>query len=110
MSKFKVIALILLTAVFISARAYCQQITKDQVTSTVTGKVTYVDPETGVLNVQTELGNVVFYIAVESELFRVTKPMSSIEIAKDDPVIIKYISSSGKNKIISLVDNKPSSY
>ena len=117
MFKYKIILFILLTLVLASGNTYCQggildkQIqgeTKDLQISTVTGIVTYFDVEGGVIRVQTDMGEKVLYISVESNLYRGAHHIASLEISKGDPVIIQYtISSSGKNIILKLVDNKP---
>jgi len=110
MLKYKVMALILLTAVFISGEAYCQEVSKDRQISTVTGTVTYVDVDSGVINLQTGSGKILFYISVESELYRFTHHIVSIEIFRGDPVVIQYITSpSGRNTVLRLVDKKPDS-
>jgi hypothetical protein len=51
-------------------------------------------------------GMMVFYIFSDSDLLRGTHYITSIEIGQGDPVTIQYDSSSGKNNIIRLVDNK----
>ncbi len=101
MFKYKVIAFVLLTAVFMSGRAYCQE------ARAASGLVTDIDVEAGVINVQTENGNMMFYLLTESNLYRSNHHISSIEIEKNDPVKIRYVSTYGKNDIVSLVDNKP---
>ena len=117
MFKYKIIFFILLTVVLASGEAYCQEAvvdkviqgeTKDLQTSTITGTVTDVDKGSGLINVQTDMGQKVFYVSLESNLFRHTHRISSVEISKGDPVTIQYtVSSSGKNIIIGLADNKP---
>lgn len=107
MFNYKVIAFILLSAILASSDAYSQQQMNEQQKITIEGKVTYIDPETGVLRVQTDFGMKEFYISVETEMFHKTQPMTSIEIAKDDPIIIQYLHTPGKNVITKLVDNKP---
>ena len=58
-------------------------------------------------NALTENGKMmVFYITNNSNLLRETHLMASIEIEQGDPVIVQYDSSSPKNNIISLMDNK----
>ncbi len=105
MFKLKAIALILLMAVLISGKAYCQQTNKDLQTKTASGKVVKMDVEGGVIKVKIGYMTKVFYLSSESDLYMSTHHMSSLEIQEGDPVIIQYISSSGKNRVISLVDN-----
>ena len=116
MFKYRIISFILLIVVLTSGEAYCQQgildkeiqgETKDLQISTVAGKVTYVGPESNVIDVQTDKGQEMFYISPESMLYRHTHHIASLEIYKGDPVTIQYtVSSSGKNIIIKLIDNK----
>ena len=117
MFKYKIIFFILLTLILASGNAYCQggvldkQIQgeiKDLQTRTIAGAVTYLDTEGGVIHLQTDRGEKVFYISVESNLYRAAHHIASIEISKGDPLIIQYATSSaGKNIILKLVDNKP---
>jgi hypothetical protein len=108
MFKYKLITFILLTAVLIPAKAFCQEVIKDQQVRVIAGNVTYADPAGGIINVQTDKGNMVFYISVESYLYQHDRHMASIEIEQGDSVIIQYVRSSwGKNNILSLVDNNP---
>jgi hypothetical protein len=66
-----------------------------------------VGPENNVIDVQTDKGQEMFYISVESMLYRYNQHITSLEIYKDDPVTIQYtVSSSGKNVIIKLIDDK----
>ena len=119
MFKYKTILFILLTVILASGKAYCQGgildkviqgETKDLQTSTITGTVIYVAKESGVISVQTDMGRKMFYISVETNMYRHTHHIASVEIYKGDPVTIQYtISSSGKNVIVKLVDNKPDS-
>jgi hypothetical protein len=119
MLKKKNIIFILLTVILASSEAYCQEgildkviqgETKDLQISTITGSITHVSTQSGVISVQTDMGQKVFYISVESNLYRHTHHIASIEIHKGDPVTIQYtISSSGKNIIIKLEDNKSDS-
>ena len=104
MSIFKGMVLFLLLTVCISMQAYAEQV------RTIFGKVTRVDVEGGVINVNTDHGEIVFYLLAESNLYKFTHHMSSVEITKGDPVKVKYISISGQNKVVSLVDNQPASY
>jgi hypothetical protein len=116
MFKYRIISFILLTVVLVSGKAYCQQgildkeiqgETKDLQISTIAGKVTYVGPESNVIDVQTDKGQEMFFISPESMLYRHTHHIASLEIYKGDPVTIQYtISSSGKNIIIKLIDNR----
>ena len=102
MFKYKIIFFILLTAVLASGKAYC-----DPQISTVTGKVTYVGPENNVIDVRTNKGKEMFFISVESMLYRRNQHITSLEIYKGDPVTIQYtVSSSGKNIVIKLIDDK----
>jgi hypothetical protein len=119
MFKYKIILFISLTVILASGEGYCQEgildkeiqgETKDLQINTIAGTVTYVDAESGVINVQTNMRQKVFHISVESNLYRNTLHIASIEIYQGDPVTIQYAtSSSGKNIIIRLVDNKPNS-
>jgi len=107
MFKYKRIIIVLLTMLFISVQAYCQQQSKDPQIKTIAGTVTYVDVSGSIISVQTDKGTMVFNISVESELFRYAHHMASIEIEKGDPVIIQYKSALfGKNDIVKLVDEK----
>jgi len=116
MFKYKIIFFILLTAVLASGKAYCQEgildkeiqgKTQDLQISTVTGKVTYVGPANHVIDVQTDRGQEMFFISVESMLYQHNQHITSLEIYKGDPVTIQYtVSSSGKNVIIKLIDDK----
>ena len=53
MSRNKLVTFILLTAVLVSGKAYCQEETKDQQIRTIVGKVTKIDLESGVIDVAT---------------------------------------------------------
>ena len=116
MFKYKIIFFILLTAVLASGKAYCQEgildkeiqgKTQDLQINTVAGKVAYVGPESNVIDVRTNKGQEMFFISPESMLYRHTHHIASLEIYKGDPVTIQYtVSSSGKNIIIKLIDNK----
>src|ERR1700690_2537423 len=95
--KYKIISFILLIVIFTSSEAYCQEgildkeiqgKTKDLQTSIIAGTVMYVDGVSGVINLITDMGQKVFYITVESKLYRDTHHITSIEIYKDDPVTI----------------------
>lgn len=111
MLKYKAIAFILLTAVFISAKAYCDEGINNKQIITVNGTVTKIDSEGSAISVQTDKWVMDFHIPVDAELLRGTHHMASIEIEQGDPVTIRYfISSSGKNDIISLVDHKSEKY
>lgn len=110
MLKYKVVTFILLTALFTSAKAYCQQDIKDQQINTIIGKVTYLDVAGDIISVQTYKGTMVFNLSVGSELFHYAHRISVIEIEKGDPVTIQYKKSSlGKNIITRLVDKKQDS-
>ena len=105
MYKYKMVSFVLLTMVLISSQAYCQQATKERQVRTISGKVTEVDPEGWVVDVQTDNGKMTFYIEAESGLYRFTHHMASVEIEKGDKVTIQYVYSLGKNSIIKLVDS-----
>ena len=107
MLKFKVFTLILLASVLISHPAYCQQTIQNRQIQSIAGTVVSIDAGSGVLVVQTDSGNVELYISVESNLFRDTEPMSSIEISKGDHITVQYDNSSGKNIVTTLTDRKP---
>ncbi len=110
MFKYKLIAFILLSAVLASGKAYCQTEVLNPQIITVDGKVTKVDPEGGVIHVQTAEGNMLFHIHVEARLFRDTMPIASIDIERGDPVTIQYDSSSPDRNIITLVDHQPNKF
>jgi len=117
MFKYKIVLSILLTLILASGNVYCQggildkQVQgeiRDLQTRTIAGEVTYLDTEGGVIHLQTDRGEKIFYLSVESNLYRAAHHIASIEISKGDPLIIQYAtSSSGKNIILKLVDNKP---
>jgi hypothetical protein len=108
MSKNKVITFVLLTVILASGKAFCQQEIKGKQVNTISGKITYVDTAGGVINVQTDSMKMALYISVESDLLRYAHHIASIEIEKGDPVIIQYATtSSGKNVVIRLEDNRP---
>jgi predicted GH43/DUF377 family glycosyl hydrolase len=100
MFKSKVVVLVLLIAVLACGEAYSQQ------ERTISGKIVKVDVEGSVIGVETYKGMVVFYLSAETNLYRSTHHMSVIEIEKDDPVTIQYITTSGRNNAISVVDGK----
>ena len=110
MLKLKGPVLSLLLATLIFSQAYGQQLGQDQQVRTIFGKVINIDVEGGVINVKTDHGEMAFYILVESDLLRLTHHISEVEIAKGDSLKIKYFTVSGRNKIISLVDNEPARY
>ncbi|MBF0570307.1 MAG: hypothetical protein HQL12_00400 [Candidatus Omnitrophica bacterium] len=111
MFKFKVIAFVVLTAVFISSAAYCQQVMNDRNIKTISGKVVKVGVEAGLISIQTKDSVMTFYIGPEAVLYWSTSQhMTSVEIKLDDPVIIQYVIAYGKNTIINLVDNKPNNW
>ena len=105
MFRSKVIAVFLLTTVFVSGAAYSSPQQNKQV-KTITGTIAKMDVEGGVVDVDTDHGTMSFYISIESDLFRSSHHMSSIEIEQGDPVVIQYITALGQNNIITLVDNK----
>ena len=108
MFKNKVMVLVLLTAILISGKAFCQQEIKDMQVKTIAGNVTYIDLAGSVINVQTNSGKMVFSISVESELLRYAHHIVSVEIGKGDSVMIQYATTSlGKNVIIKLEDSNP---
>jgi hypothetical protein len=74
---------------------------------TIAGKVESIDREGGVISVKTDEGEMVFYIAAESQLLRDAHHISALEIAKNDLVTIYYSTSMGRNDIINLVANQP---
>ncbi len=53
MFKNRVITFILLTAVLVSGKAYCQEQIKDQQIRTIVGKVSKIDLESSVINIET---------------------------------------------------------
>jgi hypothetical protein len=108
MFKNRAVILILLIAVFISGKAFCQQEIKNMQVKTIAGKITYIDLAGSVINVQTDNGKMALSISVESELLRYAHHIASVEIQVGDPVIIQYATTSlGKNVIIKLEDSKP---
>jgi len=108
MFKSKIVAFIFVAAVFVSGQAYCQLETQDQQVLTIAGTVTHVDAEGWVVNLQTDKGEMSFFLETESDLRRFDHHMASIEIEKGDPVTVQYVvSPTGQNNIIRLVDTKP---
>ena len=104
MFKYKVFAFIFLITSF-SLQAYSQN--ADHQLTTIAGKVNYVDLAGGVIGVQTKKGTLVFHVSVESDLLRYSHHIASIEIQKDDPVIVQFEKNSyGKNIIVKLVDKQ----
>ncbi len=53
MFRNKIIAFILLIAIFVSGKAYCQEEIKNQQIRTIVGKITQIDIESGVIDVET---------------------------------------------------------
>ena len=92
---------------FASSNGYCQQVMNDQNLMVISGTVTKLDIESGIVNVQTDDGDMMFYFMPESELKMSTHLMSIIEFKEGDPVKISYLHHSSKNEIISIVDNRP---
>lgn len=107
MFKYKAAAFILVTAIFMSGKIYAQDTVNSRQIITVNGTVTKIEPEGNIVNVQTDKWNMVFYIPVDSGLFRENHHIASIEIKQGDPVTIQYFTASfGKNNIVTLVDHK----
>ena len=108
MIKHKVITFILLISVFTPSAAYCQERIKNQQISTIAGAVTKVDVAGRVIGIQTDTGEMEFYIPEQVKIVRNTHYIALLEIKIGHPVTIQYDNSSiGRNNIISLVDNKP---
>ncbi|MDE2230626.1 MAG: hypothetical protein KGJ95_00980 [Candidatus Omnitrophica bacterium] len=104
MLRLTTVVLVLLTAVFMGPQARAQEQAATGPVLTVSGTVTALDIESGVLNVKTSDGIMVFYISMESKLYHFTHLMSSLEINMQDPVTIQYIDTNGRNDVVSLVD------
>ncbi len=99
---------VLLTALFIAGPVHGQVAISDDKLATVTGKITYSDPESDTISVQTDQGtSMTFHIMLESDLLNFTRHMSIIELQKGDPVTVQYSNRSGLNVVTRLVDTKP---
>lgn len=97
----QIIALMICSVVLWQAKAYGVAV------ETVSGVVRHIDVEAGVIDVKTKNGMQIFYVVTESQLFMSEHFMSSVEIERDDPVIIQYVyQSSGKKTIVKLVDKR----
>ncbi len=107
MLKLKVFTLILSALLFISIKAYSQNMANGAPVLTVTGVVANVDVAGCTMNVKTDKGMMEFIIGVESDLLEGSHHLASIELEKDDQVIIQYKSNPyGRNVIVQLEDKK----
>jgi hypothetical protein len=106
MFKFNLMVLICIAAAVFSTEAYCQKANPNFQVTSVSGKVVRVDVESGIITLNIDDREVVFYLMDQSKMYKTTQHMATIEIQKGDPVIIQYFTALGKNDIISLVDKK----
>ena len=107
MHKYKIIFSLLMT-VFIVTAGYCQKDLESHQTNTISGTVTETDYVGGTINVQTDQGQMAFFVPGNAIIFRNTHDIGLMDVKVSHPVTIKYdISSPGKNIVVSIVDNKP---
>jgi hypothetical protein len=77
---------------------------------TAVGTVTQVDAVGNIINIRTDSGDMSFIIPDQARKVRETKDIGLLEIGQGHPVIIEYtVIAPGKYKVVSLVDNQPTS-
>lgn len=107
MSKFRIILPLLVTALMVTA-GYCQEKLENHQTKTISGTVTETDYVGSTINVQTDEGQMAFFVPGDAKVVRETHDIGLMDIKQGRPVTIQYYTSSpGKNVVVSIVDNKP---
>lgn len=107
MDKYKVVFSLLISVLMVTT-GYCQEKLENHQTKTISGTVTETDYVGSTINVQTDQGQMAFFVPGNAKVVRETQDIGLMDIKQGRPVTIQYYTSSpGKNVIVSIVDNKP---
>jgi hypothetical protein len=111
MYKYKVILFLLMTTMTVTA-AYSQTNSGNHQTATVSGTVTKIDFVGNTISILTDDNHPMsFSVPGKAIILQDTQDIGLMDVKISHPVTIKYdVSSSGKQIVDSIIDNKPAAH